>query len=108
MLSTATPTWSIAVSIAPGGWRRPAGGSGELTEAPASGRASSPNLLETGIGRVAAPDLRARPAVQQHDVGGEVVLPADQRRPDAIGVHRDAGGLELPDPLGVEAARGAD
>ncbi len=36
------------------------------------------NALEAGVGRVAAAHLRARFAVEQHHVGGEVVLTADQ------------------------------
>ena len=54
------------------------------------------------------PDLGARPAVEQHDVGGEVVLAADQRGADAVGVDGDVGGLELADPRGGEAAADDD
>src|SRR6185295_8395464 len=44
----------------------------------------------------------------QNDVGGEVVLAADQGRADAVGVHGHAARLEGADLLGVEAARGDD
>jgi len=36
------------------------------------------NLLQSRVGRVAATNLRARPAVEEDHVGGEVVLTADQ------------------------------
>ena len=52
--------------------------------------------------------LRTGSAVDEHDVGGEVVVAPDQRRADAVGVDRHARGLELADPLGVEAAAGDD
>ena len=46
-----------------------------------------------GSGGLAA-DLRARLAVVDHDVGGEVVGAAQQRGADAVGVHGHAGLLE--------------
>src|SRR5215211_3334972 len=67
----------------------------------------SPDLLDLFqplVRPVAAPDLRARATVRQHDVGREVVRAADERRADPVGVHRDAARLELADPSGVEAA----
>src|SRR5438477_10317880 len=54
-----------------------------------------------------APYLRAGPAIDDNDVGGEVVGAPDQRGADAVGVDRDALALERPDPLDVEPA-GAD
>ena len=60
--------------------------------------------LEARVRAVLAPDLRARPAVDHHDVGGEVVGAADQRRADAVGVDGHAGRLERADALGGEAA----
>ena len=59
---------------------------------------------EARVRAVLAPDLRARPPVDQHDVGGEVVGAADQRRADAVGVDGDVRRLEGADALRVEAA----
>ena len=51
-----------------------------------------------------AADLRARLAVDDHDIGRVVVRASDQRRADAVGVNRHAVALERADPLGVEAS----
>src|SRR6185295_9723988 len=62
------------------------------------------NGFQARVGAILAPDLRARPAVVHHHVGGEVVGAADQRGADAVGVDGHAVLLELADALGVEAA----
>src|SRR5436309_4457765 len=49
-------------------------------------------------------DLCEWPALDDHDVGGEVVLSADQAGSDAVHVDGYRLLLELGDPLGVEAA----
>src|SRR5205085_12328881 len=64
--------------------------------------------FETRIWPVAAADLRARPAVDHHDVGREVVLAAQERRADAVGVDRYPQPLELADLVRREATRGDD
>ena len=60
-----------------------------------------------GFGRYCRPPspTGARP---QDDVGGEVVVAADERRADAVGVDRDVLRLELADALDVEAAEDDD
>src|ERR1700733_15322218 len=93
--STATPTWSIADSMRP---RRIRDACRRLSE----------DLLQARVGRVATPHLRARPAVEQNHVGGEVVLATDQGGPDAVGVDRNSRCFELPDPARREAAAGHD
>jgi protein-L-isoaspartate(D-aspartate) O-methyltransferase len=62
----------------------------------ACGRAADQRTgLSLGFGRCSrAPTLRARAPVDEHDVGGEVVGAADQRRAHAVGVDRHARGLE--------------
>src|SRR5262249_58512495 len=55
-----------------------------------------------------AADLCSRPTVREHDVAREVVLAADQRRADAVGVHRHARLLKRADPVDREAAGGDD
>src|SRR6185312_2669009 len=60
--------------------------------------------LEPRVFAVVPAHLRRRTAVGHHDVGREVVLAADQRRTDAVGVDRHSPLLEGPDPLGREAA----
>ena len=52
--------------------------------------------LEPGILAVATPDLRGRAAVGDDDVGGEVVLAADERRADAVRVDRARRGARTP------------
>ena len=53
--------------------------------------------VEAGVRTLLAADLRdGRPSTRD-DVGGEVVLPAQQRGADAVGVDRGALGLEPPD-----------
>src|SRR4051794_40521676 len=56
----------------------------------------------------AATDLGRGEPVGEHDVAGEVVLAADERRADAVGVDGDAPLLEGADLLRVETARGDD
>src|SRR4051812_11684202 len=72
---------------------------------PRLGRPS--NRLQPGVRPQLAADLAGGPTVGHHDIGGEVVRAADQRRADAVRVDRHAGGLELADAVGGEAA-GAD
>src|SRR4051794_6054577 len=69
---------------------------------------ASGNRLEAWVGGGLAADLRVRLAVDEDDVGGEVVRPADQRRADAVRVDRHALRLELADALRVESSRGDD
>ena len=64
--------------------------------------------LQPGVGRIPPPHLRARAPVEQHDVGREVVVAADQRGTDSVGVDGHVERLELPDPLRGEAAGGND
>src|SRR6266508_4328408 len=64
--------------------------------------------LHPRVGPVPAADLRGRKAVRQDDVRGEVVLAANQRRADAVGVDGDTPGLELADALGVEPSGNDD
>src|SRR5260221_12951977 len=59
-------------------------------------------------GAVAPADLCRRAAVGEHDVPREVVLAADQRRADTIGIDRHALLLEGTDPIDREAAGGDD
>src|SRR5258706_5957635 len=84
--STATPMWSMRSNT--------------------PGRLLDP--FEAGIWPVGASDFRDRLAVDQDDVGGEVVLPTQERRADAVGVDRHLASLELADPLRGEAARDDD
>ena len=51
-------------------------------------RGASGDELEPRVGPVAAADLGRRAPVGHHDVAGEVVLPADQRRADPVRVDR--------------------
>ena len=80
--------------------RLPSAGGGKLKRSLRRARAA-------GSGGTAA-DLRRREAVREDDVGGEVVVAADERRADAVGVDRDVLRLELADPVDVEAARDDD
>src|SRR5262249_62310448 len=59
--------------------------------------------LEARIRSKSASDLGARPPVEHHDVCREVVGAPDQRRPDAVGVDRDAVTLEGADLREIEA-----
>src|SRR5438105_6895926 len=68
----------------------------------------SRHRLEPRVLAVAAPDLRRRLPVGDHDVAGEVVGAADERRADAIGVDRHALVLELADLRLGEATAGDD
>src|SRR5205807_10624630 len=52
---------------------------------------------EPRIRLVAPSDLCRRTTIREHDVRGEVVVAADQRRTDTVGVDRDALLLELAD-----------
>src|SRR3954469_17135859 len=60
--------------------------------------------LEPLVGAVLAPDLRARLALHQHDIGGEVVRAAQEGRADPVRVDGHAVPLELADAVGGEAA----
>src|SRR6266545_6064977 len=64
--------------------------------------------LQPWVGPEPAADLRGRQAVRQDDVRGEVVLAADQRRADPVGVDGNTSGLELADALGVEPSGNDD
>src|SRR3954451_7774674 len=66
------------------------------------------NRLEPVVRPVAAPDLGAGLAVDQHHVGGGVVWPAPQRRADAVGVDWHALSLERAYARRVEPARHDD
>ena len=66
--------------------------------------ASTTTSSMRSFGEYSPPDLRARLALDHHDVGREVVLAPDQAGADAVDVDRHALALELADPLGVEAA----
>src|SRR5436190_12430589 len=73
------------------------------------GRACSPatplcHPFEPLIRAVLAPYLGARLALDEHDVGGEVVRPPQERRADAVRVDRHLIALELADPCAGEAA----
>src|SRR5215204_4924761 len=57
---------------------------------------------------VPAADLRGRQTVRQDDVRSEVVLAANQRRADPVGVDGDAPVLELADALSVEPSGNDD
>src|SRR3954451_3766288 len=97
-------------AAAPRAGRRARGAprAGALRAPRPGGRGRLADRLEPRVGPVLTPDLRARAAVDQHDVGGEVVGAADQRRADPVGVDRHLRRLEGADPLGVEAAGGDD
>src|SRR3954463_9588777 len=71
-------------------------------------RGSLSHWFEALVGPDLAAGLRARPAVHLDDVGREVVVAAQQRRAHAVGVDRDAAGLEVADLVDREAARGDD
>src|SRR5688500_2492058 len=62
--------------------------------------------LEARVRAVAAADLCGRAPVGHDDVRGEVVLAADQRRADAVGVDGDALPFECLDLVDGEAAGG--
>src|SRR5689334_1227232 len=62
----------------------------------------SVDQLEARVRPEATAHLRRRAAVGQHDVGGEVVCAADQRRADAVCVDGYAVPLELADLLDRE------
>src|SRR5437660_3191307 len=64
--------------------------------------------LEPLVRAEAAADLRRLAPVCEHDVGGEVVRAADERRADAVRVDRHAPLLELADLLDGETTRGDD
>src|SRR3954467_13393775 len=66
------------------------------------------DALEARVRPRPAADLRRGLTVRDHDVGREVVRPADQRRADAVGVDGDVTGLEFGDLLRGEAARDHD
>src|SRR6185503_13202480 len=68
----------------------------------------SPDELEPLVRPEAPADLAGRAPVRHHDVAGEIVLPTDQRRPDAVRVDRHAAPLELLDLRHREAAGGDD
>src|SRR6185503_3560138 len=68
----------------------------------------SPDELEPLVRPEAPADLAGRAPVRHHDVAGEIVLPTDQRRPDAVRVDRHAAPLELLDLRHCEAAGGDD
>src|SRR5438874_11519128 len=55
-----------------------------------------------------ATDLRRRTPVGEDDVRGEVIRAADERRADAVRVHRHALLFEVADLLDRETARGDD
>src|SRR5690348_11891484 len=63
----------------------------------------SVDALEARVGPVAPPNLGTRPAIDHHDVRGEVVGSAYQRGAHAIGIDRNARLLERRDLLGREA-----
>src|SRR4029077_21296313 len=64
--------------------------------------------LQAGIWPVLPTYLGTWSPVDHHDVGGEVIVPAHERRSDAIGVDGHALGLAAGDLFGVEAAGGGD
>ena len=100
--STPATSASCCCAAEPGGLER------SDARARALRAAGQRTRAEARVRAVLAPDLRARPAVDHHDVGGEVVGAADQRRADAVGVDGHARRLEGADALGVEAARDDD
>src|SRR6185437_13386172 len=83
------PVTSMGLGIIGSSWAR-VKGCGRVAERP-----GLLDALEARVGRVGAADLGARAPVQQDDVGGEVVLAADERGADAVGVDGHVGGLEL-------------
>src|SRR4051794_34464150 len=62
------------------------------------------DAFQAGVGPDLGADLRARLPIDLDDVGGEVVLAAQQRRAHAVRVDRHALGLEAPDLVSREAA----
>src|SRR5919109_104241 len=64
--------------------------------------------LEARVGPVRPADLGRGQSVGEDDVGGEVVLAANERRADAVRVDGHLAMLEGTDLLRVEAARGDD
>src|SRR3954462_8587550 len=76
---------------------------GAMAAAPALAEALR-GPLEPLVGAVLAPDLRARLALHQHDLGGEVVRAAQERRAGPGRVAGPAGPLEPADAVGGEAA----
>src|SRR3954453_4367618 len=85
--STATPMWSMRSNMRRG---RLGGG------------------FQARVRPDPAADLGARAAVDLDDVGGEVVLPTQQRGAHAVGVDRHAARLEVADLVRGEAARHDD
>src|SRR4051794_13774791 len=69
---------------------------------------SSRHRFEPRVLAKPAADLCRRLAVCDHDVSGEIVRAADERRADAVRVHGDTLLLEEADLLHVEAARRDD
>src|SRR3954464_3713737 len=88
----------------------PVGPERELAPAGAASPRPAPLVdeLQTRVGVLLPARLGQRAAVDAHHVGGEVVLPAQQRGTHAVGVDRGGLGLEARDLLVVEAARDDD
>ena len=70
-------------------------------------QATRPSRAADSAGSVRPTFAHGLPS-SMHDVGREVVVAAQQRRADAVGVDRHAEALEVADLLGREAARADD
>src|SRR6185503_5251892 len=98
--ASASGTGSLPSALTKSTWVATSQRSGPLT--------ASSYELEAPARAESAPDLAGGPAVGEDDVRGEVVLAADQRGADTVGVDRDPAPRESLDLLHREAARRDD